>query len=383
MNVYLDNNATTLPSEAVRLAVSEAMLLDYANPSSAHLPGREVRSKVERARESVAQMLNCKLADEVVFTSCATESISQVFSIYGNQNGGNFRIIVSAVEHSAVLESAQHWTGLGAKLDIISVDSLGRLRLDHLASALMATKEPTLVSMMLANNETGVIFPIKEIGEMCRKSGAYLHVDAVQAPGKHPIDVAVFGCDYLSLSAHKFHGPKGIGALYIQQGSPRGALLKGHQENTSRGGTENVPGIIGMGIAATEASLDIKQNATGLCRLRDLLEGGILSSIDAVEINGDQSNRLCNTSNIYFPGRDASRMVEQLSVRGLHLSSGAACATGGKLSHVLLAMGLGEHRANSSLRFSLSKVTTDADIVNAINIVKEVNSTGLNVYRTN
>jgi cysteine desulfurase len=384
MSIYFDNNSTTKPLEAVTTAMME-VLGDgdgYANPSSTHILGRRARARIEQARETIATMIGCHTPNDVVFTSGGTESISQALFIgIESQKPASATLIMSAVEHAAVLEAAAYHSAQGVRVETVGVSTKGQLDIPHLERVLRKTPKGTLVSIMLANNETGVIFPIPEVAAICRAHGAYLHVDAVQAVGKTPVNVMALGCDYLSLSAHKFHGPKGIGALYIRNGAPRTSLIKGHQESGARGGTENVPGIIGMATAAQAIWPRIVDNSLSLENLRHQLESSILSAIPGTQINGDTEPRLCNTSNIYFPGKNSAILVEQLSARGVHVSSGAACTTGGKPSHVLLAMGLGDERANSSLRFSLSKLSSESEVDFAVTTVKQVFASSLDVHK--
>jgi cysteine desulfurase len=382
MSVYLDNNATTQPLPEVVKGVLDNLTEGFANPSSTHQAGRVARINVERARESVARLIGCRIASDIIFTSCGTESISQVFAIavaHATKVAMVPCIIHSAVEHAAVLDAASTVMARGARVHSVGVDRQGSLDLAALRSLLMGSPKGTFVFLMLANNETGIIFPIKETASICHEFGAFLHVDAVQAIGKMPVDVVDLDCDYLSLSAHKFHGLKGSGALYIRQGCPRAPLISGHQESGMRGGTENVPGIVAMGVAAQASIEEQVTNSEKMRSLRDRLENSILDTIKGSAVNGVGATRLCNTTNIFFPDKDASVLMEQLSNRGVFVSSGAACSTGGKPSHVLQAMGLGDKRANASLRFSLSKFSSEADIEAAVSAVNQVYSSSLNV----
>lgn len=381
MDVYLDNNATTKPLDSVVVAMEDCLTDAWANPSSHHLPGRRARARIEKAREAVAALIGCKSPTEVVFTSGGTESISQAFSIADHLSREETPfIVVSAVEHAAVLQAAESRRARGSSVQLIRVDDKGNLDCQNLCDVLGKAPKGTFVSLILANNETGVIFRIKEVAELCRSYGARLHVDAVQAIGKIPVKACELECDYLSMSAHKFHGPKGIGALYIRHGTPKMAIIEGHQENGMRGGTENVPGIIGMGVSADAVLNGLEEDIRRMSTLRDRLEIAILSAMQSAEVNGNRDNRLCNTSNISFPGKDSAVLVEQLSARGVHVSAGAACTTGGQPSHVLRAMGLSEERANSSLRFSVSKLTTDNDIETAAAAVIQVLASSLDVH---
>jgi cysteine desulfurase len=382
MGIYLDNNATTAPLRAVVDAVLAALQENSANPSSLHGPGRLARTSVEHAREQVAALVRCGQPEEIIFTSGGTESICQALYA-GTQapSGHQPRLIISTVEHSAVFDAAMRRKTDNVLMLETGVDGRGTLDLDALEGNLRASPSCSLVSVTLANNETGVVFPALKIRDLCHKYGMRLHLDAVQAAGKMPIDVNELGCDYLSLAAHKFHGPKGAGALYVRTGTPRHALLPGRQECGARGGTENVLGIMGMGVAAHAARVHLDHNQKEMAALRDRLERGILAAIPAARINGDTRNRLCNTTNVHFPGRSAAALVEQLSERGVYVSAGAACSTAGEPSHVLRAMGLGREVANASLRLSVSPATTIEEVEAATRAIVETVSSSPAVYR--
>jgi len=339
------------------------------------------KGHIENARQAVAKMIGCRIPDSIIFTSCGTESISQAFFIASEvQLNKNSHFIISGVEHSAVQETSEYHASKGSHISVVGVDGNGNLDLKQLRQLLTKTSKGSFVSLMLANNETGVIFPIAEIAEICKIHGVYLHVDAVQAAGKLPFNVEELGCHYLSLSAHKFHGPKGVGALYICPGAPKVSFIRGHQENGMRGGTENLPGIVGMGVAAESVVRSLSSDIERMKELRDRLESLVIDAIPGTAVNGDTASRLCNTSNIYFPGRNAANLVEQLSARGVYVSAGAACSTGGKPSHVLRAMGMSDERANASLRFSLSKSTTVQEIDLAVAAITIANSSSLTIY---
>lgn len=380
MKIYLDNNSTTKPLEKIKETYTDSIINCYANPSSSHSAGIEARKIIEEARSSIADMINAESPDEIIFTSGGTESISQTFyAVRESFNQKNLSIIVSAVEHIAVLEameSSQDNVKYSIKL---GVDIKGQLNINELIRNLKE-HNPAFVSIMLANNETGVIFPIDEICKICKEYNAILHVDAIQAIGKIPIDVQTNMCNYLSISGHKFYGPKGIGALYVKNGSSRKALIRGHQENNSRGGTENVPGILGMAIAAKSVMKNLNEDSKRIEILRDKLENMILKSFPGSEVNGDRLNRLCNTTNICFPKKDAATLVERLGMNGIYVSAGAACTTGGEPSHVLQAMGRSPEMANSSLRFSLGKFTTEEEIEIAGKKIPEIINSCLDVH---
>jgi cysteine desulfurase len=365
MTVYLDNNATTKPLPEVVQAVLSALETDYANPASPHAAGFASRRTIEEARRLAADCIGARAPSEIIFTSGATESIALAFSSAEPKTCAQF--VLSTVEHSAVLDAAKRWAG-DRRVERIPVGIEGVLNLEQLEQAVART--PSFVSVMQANNETGVIFDIAAIGRICRKHNARLHVDAVQAPGRLPINVADAHCDYLSLSAHKFHGPKGVGILYVREGAQVRPVMPGHRDRGFRGGTENTPAIAGLG-AAVRALADWRRSAERMRQLRDQLEQGILKAIPECAVNGAGADRLCNTSNIHFPHRDAADLVQSLSGRFVFVSAGAACSTGGEPSHVIQAMGLGRQRANSSLRFSLSRLTTAQEIEEAIAKVRE------------
>jgi cysteine desulfurase len=381
--VYLDNNSTTRPFPEVIRAMLPFFKDNYANPSSSHLAGRKCRTAIEEARKIVGGLLGAANPSEIVFTSSGTESITHAFAcaVESNQHKPT-HFVLTTVEHSAVLKTAARWGTQGHKVSFVPVDNQGILDLDCLGRILSKTQR-AFVTVVLANNETGVIYPIKEIAALCHKHRALLHIDAVQAVGKMLINVRDIGCDYLSLSAHKFHGPKGAGALYIRTGAPRFPLfVGGHQEQGARAGTENVPGIVGLGVAAAINSRNLPADIRRITQLRDRLEWYILKGAPGSSVNGSQNRRLCNTTNIYFPERDSARLVEALGVKGIFVSSGAACSTGGAPSHVLQAMGFDAAHTNSSLRISLSKLTTARDITIAQQAITETAAAGIRIPKS-
>jgi len=366
MDVYLDNNATTAPLPEISIALEELFSNNYANPSSLHIPGRKARAKIEQARETIARLLGCRIPSEIIFTSGGTESISTVFAeVCGN---GELPAIISKVEHDAVRLAAQAYA---KKVYEVGVNSDGHLSLEQLEECLKRHAEngiAPMVSLMSANHETGVIDPLEEIGSMVKSYGAVFHIDAVQAAGKIPLNIESLHCDFLSLSAHKFHGLKGTGALFIKNSRLKRPLIIGHQEHGYRGGTENAIGIIAMGIAADSILLaeDVKQ----IAKLRDRLEREICSRTRRCLVNGDRANRLANTTNITFANKDGAMLVEALSNRGVYVSTGAACSSGGEPSRVLQAMGISQENANSSIRFSLSRYSTDQEIEYAADTIE-------------
>jgi cysteine desulfurase len=307
---------------------------------------------------------------EVFFTSSGTESVGLSFQSALAKN--NRALFVSAAEHACVLDAAESWRRRGRRVEIVPVDRHGIVDtavLDHL----LQVSGPAFVSVIWVNNETGVISPVLKIAEMCRRYGALCHIDAVQAPTRVDIDLSQIPSAYFSLSAHKFHGPKGVGVLFVRSGSPMSPLLPGHQERGLRGGTENTPGIVGAAEALRQQTNWLDE-ARRLSALRDRFEGHILKIISGSCVNGASTERVGNTTNIFFPGRSAADMVAALGRAGLCVSAGAACSTDGRPSHVLTAMGYSEERANSSVRFSLGSETTNDDINRALAIVSTVHA---------
>jgi len=365
---YLDNNATTpvLPDvfEAMRPYFSER----FGNASSIHHHGQDTRAAVEQARDSVAALLGCR-ASEIIFTCGGTESDN--LAIAGLTAPGD-HVITSGVEHHAVLHAVKHLEKTGCEITFLPVDGRGLVDPDDVRRALRPNTR--LVSIMMANNETGVLQPVEEVGEIAAEADLFFHTDAVQAAAKIPIDVARIGCDALSISGHKFHAPQGVGALYLRKGTRLQPLFHGgRHERSRRAGTENVPGIVGLGKAAELAAQGFeRRDDQKLAALRDRLERGILSHIDEAGVNGDGAVRTPNTTNIYFDHIDGEPLVIALDLKGLSVSSGAACSSGAiEPSHVLTAMGLRPDRARASVRFSLGKQTTQEDIDFALELVPE------------
>ncbi len=359
MPLHFDCNATTAASEPVIQAMLPWLGRPGANPSAAHEAGREAARAVRRGREAVAALVGARSPSTVVFTSCGSESTSLAFHSAATANPGR-PTVISTAEHSATRKCAER---AGPVLEI-PVDRAGAL--DQGAALDAIARGPALVSMILLNNETGVISDLEPIGAACREHGVLFHVDAVQAPGKMTIDVEQLGCDYLGLSAHKFHGPRGIGALYVREGAPVSPLLAGGpQEDGRRAGTENVPGIVGMGVAAERAAaLAASGEAQAeIARRRDLLERLVLEGCPGTVIHGDTARRAANTSNLGFDldgtGLDAAAMMGLLNAQGIEVSTGSACnVTQAAPSPVLLAMGASQALAASSLRFSLAHLGT-------------------------
>jgi len=366
--VYLDNNASTpvLPEvvEAMRPYFGET----FGNASSIHHYGQETRAAVERARDSVARLLACR-ASEVVFTSGGTEGDN--LAIAGLVTAGD-HVISSSIEHHAVLNSCKHLEALGCEVTYVPVDGRGLVDPGDIRRALRPTTK--LLSIMMANNETGVLQPVEEIGRIAAESDVYFHTDAVQAAGKVAVSVQRIGCDLLSISGHKMHAPQGAGALYVRKGTRLQPLFYGgRHERSRRAGTENVPGIVGLGKAA-ELALEALEpgEERNMAALRDRLQQGILTHIDEAGVNGDGAPRVPNTTNIFFDHIEGEAMVIALDLKGLAISTGAACSSGAlEPSHVLVAMGLPGGRARASIRFSLGKQNTAEDVEFALALVPE------------
>ena len=372
--VYLDNNATTpvLPEvlEAMRPYFGER----FGNASSIHHHGQETRAAVERARESVAALLGCR-ASEVVFTSGGTEGDN--LAVFGPARPGD-HVITSTIEHHAVLNACKHLAAKGCDVTYLPVD--GRGLVDPAAVKRAVRSNTKLITIVFANNETGVVQPVAEIGKIAAEADIYFHTDAVQAAGKVPIDVNKVGCDLLTISGHKFHGPQGVGALYVRKGTQLEPMLYGgSHERSRRAGTENVPGIVGLGKAAELASAglerdnergdDLRMDDQTMAAARDRLERELLK-IEGTGLNGEGAPRVPNTTNIYFDGIEGEALVIALDLKGLAASTGAACSSGAiEPSHVLTAMGLRPDRAKASIRFSLGKQNTSEDVDFALELV--------------
>lgn len=361
--IYLDNNATTRCYPQVVEAMLPYFSDKYGNASSMHTFGGQNRHAIDIARKQVAALVNAAHDDEIIFTSCATESNDSVLFSVAESFPQKKHIITSAVEHPAVLEPCHVLESRGWRVDYIRVDENGRFDLEELKN--LIDGDTALVSVMWANNETGTIFPIKEIAKIAHTHGALFHTDAVQAAGKIAIDVQAAEVDFLSVSAHKFHGPKGIGALYVRRGTrfvPY--LVGGHQEKRRRAGTENVPYIVGIGKAAELAQKRLSDGSMQkVAALRDKLEKGIVDTIPDVKINGDVQNRVPNTTNISFGYIEGESILMYLNDFGICASSGSACTSGSlEPSHVLRAMKVPFQFAHGSIRFSLSDENTESEI---------------------
>ncbi len=366
--VYLDNNATTplLPEvfEAMRPYFGE----HFGNASSIHHHGQEARAAVERARDSVASLLACH-SSEIIFTSGGTEGDN--LAIAGLTNPGD-HIITSTIEHHAVLLACKHLEEYGCEVTYVPVD--GRSLIDPADVRRALRPNTQLISIMMANNETGVLQPVEEIAKIAAEAGVQFHTDAVQAAGKVSIDVQRIGCHALSISGHKMHAPQGVGALFIRKETKLQPLFYGgRHERSRRAGTENVPGIVALGKAA-EIALQSFERADDkkMSALRDRLQHGILAQVSNAGVNGDGAPRVPNTANIYFDHIEGESLVISFDLKGLAVSSGAACSSGAiEPSHVLTAMGLRPDRARSSIRFSLGKQNTAEDVDFALALVPE------------
>jgi cysteine desulfurase len=359
--IYLDANATTPLLPEVLEALRPFLVGEFGNASSIHQEGQHARAAVESARASVARFVGCRPA-EIVFTSGGTESDN--LAIFGSVRAGD-HVITSSVEHHAVLHAVERLGERGIDVSFLPVDGQGLVAAEDVRRALRPNTR--LISVMMANNETGVLQPVEEIGRIAAEAGVRFHVDAVQAAGKMPLDVDSIGCQLLSISGHKMHGPQGTGALFVRRGTRVEPLFAGGaHERQRRAGTENVAGIVGLGKAA-ECAMS-SEAAERMQVLRDRLEMGLLEQASGV--NGGKAPRIANTSNLWFDSLEGEALVIALDLKGLAVSSGAACSSGAnEPSHVLLAMGVSPERAKSSVRFSLHRQTTEEEIDRAIELV--------------
>ena len=383
---YLDHNATTPPLPKVLAAMSSCLRDDWANPSSTHRDGIAARRRIELARNQVAELLGCRARD-LLLCSGGTEAANLALRGSIAMMPDRKAIATSRLEHSAVRETAERLAKSGCTVHWIEHESDGTIDLAAFEALLVGHAEDlAIVSVMWVNNETGVVQPIREIGRLCREHGVRFHTDAVQAVGRMPVDVAALDVDLLSFASHKFHGPKGVGGMFVGRGVRlEPAITGGSQERDRRGGTENVAAIVGMGVAAEEASTWLMRNArdpagpdsqSALDARRARFESGVklaLDGISEVEVNGGDARRLWTTSSLAFPRLAAEGMLMAMSERGLMASAGAACASGSlDPSPVLLAMGVPERLAHGSIRFSFSRFTTDAEIDEAIGLVASI-----------
>jgi cysteine desulfurase len=370
VRVYFDYNATTPLAPEVIEAVSTASRDLFGNASSVHHYGQQAKAAIDEARSAIASLINGD-PSEIVFTSGGTESDN--FAIRGGAEAlevtGRRHLIATAVEHEAVLNTLKALARRGWKTTLVPVDQTGIVAPDRVREAI--SRETSVVSVMHANNEIGTIQPIAAIAAIAHEHGALMHTDAVQSTAKIPVDVRALGVDLLSLSAHKFNGPKGVGVLWIKRGTRMLPILTGGKhERNRRAGTENVPAIVGLGVAARLAARKLETEAARLAALRDQLEQGILASVPGTVVNGDRQGRVPNTTNISFERVEAESLLIALDLEGIAVSTGSACSSGTlEPSHVLRAMGLSTHRTQNSLRFSLGQFSTEAEVQQVLGVL--------------
>ena len=368
--LYLDHNATTPIIPEVRDAMLPWLENEFGNPSSVYALGRRANAALTKAREQVASLVGAQ-PSEIVFNSCGTEATNTAILSALAIDPDKRHIITSTVEHSATIKLCEHLATRGYEITWLPVDKEGRLDSDRLETAI--TSETAVVSLLWANNETGVIFPIEEIAAITTRKKVPLHLDAVQAVGKVPINLEELGVQYVSLSAHKLYAPKGVGALYVNRRARYTPLLRGSQEESKRGGTQNVASIVAFGKAAELAQLHLLTAAEQIGKLRDRLEKRLDAKVEGVRRNGTDEPRLPNTSNLTFSGIEAETALLLFDKEGLCCSAGSACSSGSiNPSHVLTAMGVTRDEARASLRFSLGRTTTEADIDRALEIIPRV-----------
>ena len=373
MRIYLDYNATTPLLRAVLDAITQTASEDFGNASSVHAFGQQAKARLDTARARVAALVGADPAD-LVFTAGGTEAdnlaVRGVAEAY--EPRGRTHLVASAIEHEAVLNTCRHLGRRGWTVTFVDPDGDGVVSPGAVAEAI--TPQTALVSVMHANNETGVVQPIAEIARVAREAGAVMHTDAVQTVGKLPVDVGALGVDLLSLSGHKFGGPKGTGALWIRRGTRLAAQMTGgRQERNRRAGTENVPGLVGLGVAAMASSETLSEHAASVSLLRDRLEAGILATVPGAEVNGVAAPRVPNTTNISFARVEAESLLIALDLEGVAVSTGSACSSGTlEPSHVLKAMRLPPGRTQSALRFSLGAATTRAEVDHVVSILPDL-----------
>jgi cysteine desulfurase len=370
VRVYFDYNATTPLAPEVIEAVQVASRDLFGNASSVHHFGQQAKAAVDEARSAIAALINGD-PSEIVFTSGGTESDN--FALRGAAEAleptGRRHLVASAIEHEAVLNTLKALARRGWRTTLLSVDHSGILIPDRVREAI--SRETAVVSVMHANNEIGTIQPVAAIAAIAHEQGAIVHTDAVQSTAKIPVDVRALGVDLLSLSAHKLNGPKGVGALWIKRGTRMLPILTGGKhERNRRAGTENVPAIVGLGVAARLAAAKLESEATRVAGLRDRLEQGILTHVPGTAVNGDPQNRVPNTTNISFDRVEAESLLIALDLEGIAVSTGSACSSGTlEPSHVLRAMGLSTHRTQNSLRFSLGQFSTEAEVDRVLEVL--------------
>ena len=366
--VYLDNNSSTQIDPAVLEEMMPFLTTEYGNPSGSHRFGAKVKEATNLAHERLAALLGCE-PNEVVFTSGGTESDNTALHSALQMSPERRHIVTTSVEHNAVLNYCEAFVRRGCAVTIVAVDEQGHLDLAELERAIRP--DTAVVSVMWANNETGVIFPLAEIADLCRSKGVFFHTDAVQAVGKMPIDLSKVPVHFLSLSGHKLHAAKGVGALYVNRKARfQPLLVGGPQEGGRRAGTDNVPSIVGLGKAAELALATLEEENTRVRALRDRFESTLLAELEDVMVNGDPAARLPNTSNLAFTGVDAQAILLKLDQEGVCCSLGSSCTTGAvQPSHVLRAMHFTNERARSSLRFSFGRYNTEAELDKVLEIL--------------
>ena len=373
MRIYLDHNATTPPAPAVVERMAAALREDFGNPSSVHHFGQRTKSLLDDARSAVAALIGGD-PSEIVFTSGGTESDNFAIRSAAEalEPAGRRHLIASAIEHEAVLNTLKALARRGWRTTILPLDARGVLDPATLEAAL--TDDTAIVSIMHANNEIGTIQPVAELARLARGRGALFHTDAVQSAGKIPVNAKSLGVDLLSISAHKFYGPKGVGAMWLRRGVRLAPFVTGgKQERGRRAGTENVPGIIGMGVAAQYAQASMDEEGVRLAALRDRLEEAILRHVPGTAVNGDRDARVPNTTNISFERVEAESLLIALDLAGVAVSTGSACSSGTlEPSHVLKAMGFPAHRTQNSIRFSLGAANTETEIDRVIAVLPGV-----------
>ncbi|HUT85336.1 MAG TPA: cysteine desulfurase NifS [Elusimicrobiales bacterium] len=359
--IYFDNNATTFVAPEAMEEMLPFFKTRYGNPSSMHEFGGENKKYVDKARQQIADLIGAN-SKEIIFTSCGTESDNTAIWSALQTNPQKRRIVTTKVEHPAVFETCKWWEGQGYEVTFLPVDEQGNLNLHDVDDAIK--KDTALVSVMWANNETGVIFPVEQIAKMAKDKGVLFHTDAVQAVGKLPVNLKNSSIDMLSVSGHKLHAPKGVGMLYVREGTKFESFMKGgHQELARRAGTENLAYIAGFGKACELAVAKVEKENTYVKNMRDKLEKGIIEKISDVKINGDTKNRLPNTLNISFKYVEGESILLMLSEKGICASSGSACTSGSlEPSHILMAMKVPFEFAHGSIRFSLSIYNTEEEI---------------------
>lgn len=368
--IYLDNNATTRPLPKVIAAMSAAMKDCWGNPSSKHPLGQEAKRELAAVRKDVAALVGAQ-AVEVVFTSGATESNHHALHGALHRPQMPRRIILSAIEHAGYMKSALRLRQEGVEVVLLPVDTAGRVQMDALRDALR--DDAALISVMAANNETGVLQPIAEIAALARARGIPMHVDATQMAGKLPVDFSGWGVDLMSLSAHKLHGPKGVGALLIRRGLVWPTLLAGQQERARRGGTENLSGIVGFAAAARHAGSTQDTEARRQTALREMIEASLIDQVPGITIHGMAAERLPNTICLTIDGQSSDKILDRLERSGIFAASGAACSSGGSdPSHVLLAMGVPDAQALGAVRLSLGMDTRASDIVEVVRVLQSL-----------